>query len=417
MRLIPPLLALLVLAWSSAQTTIEYWHINSATFGAQAVEQSIAEFEAQNPDIRVVSRFQEGSYGGLLTNLQAALAAGNPPGVAQIGYNFRVFAFDELPYTPVADFAATDPGYDEYIAGFIDGVLGLGQDASGEQQAIPLAVSIPLLYYNADLFEQVGLDPDDPPATWQEVREAARQITEATGIYGLGVQVSSSNNWVPQSLIESNGGFILDPEGNVAIDRPEAVEVYEFWQQLAQEDRTLPVVTDSEQEQAFLAGQLGMYIRTSASLANYLEQAGFDMRTAPFPTWEDQPRRVAAGGNALFIFADDPEEQRASYEFIKFLTSKQGQTIWVSDTGYLPVVADVEDDPAYLQGFFEGTPAIRAAVEQLPDVVAWQPLPGARGPEAEQALIEAREAILNGAPVEATLAQAAEQMRSLLGSP
>jgi multiple sugar transport system substrate-binding protein len=141
------------------------------------------------------------------------------------------------------------------------------------------------------------------------------------------------------------------------------------------------------------------------------------VRTVPSQAGGDSPRRVAAGGNALFIFADDPEEQRASYEFIKFLTSKQGQTIWVSDTGYLPVVADVEDDPAYLQGFFEGTPAIRAAVEQLPDVVAWQPLPGARGPEAEQALIEAREAILNGAPVEATLAQAAEQMRSLLGSP
>jgi multiple sugar transport system substrate-binding protein len=395
--------------------TIEYWHINSATFGAQAVGEAIAAFEAQNPDVQVVGRFQEGDYGGLLANLQAAIAAGNPPGVAQIGYNFRLFALNELPYTPIASFAASDEGYDDYIDGFIDGVLNLGQDASGEQQAVPLAVSVPLLYYSADLFEQAGLDPDAPPATWEEVREAARQITQETSAYGIGIQISDSNNWVPQSLIESNGGYILDPDGNVAVDRPEVAEVYEFWQALAQEDRSLPVVTDGEQQQAFLAGQLGMYIRTSASLANFLDQAGFDLRTAPFPTWGNQPRRVASGGNALFIFANDPERQRASYEFIKFLTSKEGQTIWVSDTGYLPVVEGVEDDPEYLATFFAETPNIRAAVEQLPDVVAWQPLPGPRGLEAEQALIEARQAILNGAPVEPTLEQAANQMRALLG--
>lgn len=404
----------LALGIAHAQTTIEYWHINSATFGAQAVVQAVAAFEAQHPDVKVVERFQEGSYGGLLTNLQASIAAGNPPAIAQIGYNFRLFAFDELPHVPIADFADR-ADYDMFVDGFIPGVLGLGQDAEGMQRAIPFAISIPMLFYNADLFRAAGLDPDAPPATWAEVREAARAIRDATGAYGIGIQISTSNNWVPQGLIESNGGFILTPDGEVAVDAPEVVEVYEFWQALAQIDGTLPVVTDAEQEQAFLGGQLAMYIRTSASLANYTAQSNFDLRTAMFPTWGDKPRRIPSGGNALFVFARDDAQRQAAFEFIKFLTGKEGQTIWVRDTGYLPVADGVMDDPQYLAGFFADNPLIAAAVDQLPDAVAWLPLPGDRGFEAEQALIGAREAILNGAPVAQTLQQAADQMRRLLG--
>ena len=408
------LVAALLVSVASAQTTIEYWHINSATFGAQAVTQAVAAFEAQNPDVRVVERFQEGSYGGLLTNLQAAIAAGNPPAVAQIGYNFRLFAYNELPHTPVADFADRDD-YQAFVDTFVDGVLGLGTDADGVLRAVPFAVSIPMLYYNADLFRQAGLDPDAPPTTWDEVREAALAIREATGMFGIGIQVSNSNNWVPQGLIESNGGQILTADGDIAVDSPEVIEVYEFWQALALEDGSLPVVTDAEQEQAFLGGALGMYIRTSASLANYIAQSDFDMRTAMFPTWGDKPRQIPSGGNALFIFAADPEQQQAAFEFLAFLTSREGQTIWVRDTGYLPVAAGLEDDPDYLLDFFTDTPLIAPAMEQLPDSVAWLPLPGERGFEAEQALIAAREAILNGADVTSTLTSTAAEMRRLLG--
>ncbi|HLT58168.1 MAG TPA: ABC transporter substrate-binding protein [Limnochordales bacterium] len=394
---------------------IEYWHINSATFGGAAVKEAVERFQELNPDIRVTDRFQQGDYGGLLNNLQAALAAGNPPAVAQIGYNYRLFAFEQVPHVPFESFRDSDPGYDEFINSFVDGVLGLGQDADGVQRAIPLAVSVPLLYYNADLFRQAGLDPDNPPRTWEEVRQAARQIRERTGQYGIGIQITSANNWVPQSMVESNGGWLLDPEGRVAIDSPEVIEVYKFWQDLAQRDRTLPVVTDAEQEQAFVAGRLGMYIKTSAILQNFAQQANFELRTAPFPTWGDKPRRVAAGGNALFITARDPGQQRAAYEFIKFLTSKEGQTIWVKGTGYLPIVQGVEDDPRYLADFFAENPLMRAAVAQLPDAVPWAPFPGPRGFEAETTLAEAREAILNGADVEATLRETAAILRRLLG--
>lgn len=190
--------------------------------------------------------------------------------------------------------------------------------------------------------------------------------------------------------------------------------MYRFWQAMAQEDDSLPVITDAEQEQAFLAGRLGMYVKTSAAMSNISAQANFELRTAPVPSWGNKPRRIASGGNALFIFAQDPRKQRAAYEFVKFLSSQEGQTIWVLDTGYLPMAAGVHNDSEYLAGYFDENPLTQAALNQLPDSVAWAPFPGPRGQEAEQVLIEAREAILDGAPVEPSLREAAARLRNML---
>src|SRR5690606_4320401 len=121
-------------------------------------------------------------------------------------------------------------------------------------------------------------------------------------------------------------------------------------------------------------------------------------------------RRLASGGNALFIFATDEKQQQAGYEFIKFLSSKEGQTIWVEDTGYLPLVKGVQDDPKYLATYFAENPLTKAALDQLPSAVAWLPFPGPRGLEAEQVLVEAREAILNGADVAKELANAENRL-------
>lgn len=401
-------------AFAEEIITIEYWHINSATLGAKAVEESIARFEAINPNIKVIGRFQEGDYGGLLNNLQTAMASGNPPAVAQVGYNFRLFAFEQLPHKPISDFAAIDPEYENFMNNFVDGIVGLGQDADGVQRAIPLAISVPVLYYNADLFRQAGLDPDNPPQTWDDLRVAAKAIKDNTGEFGLGIQVQPNNNWLPQSMIESNGGWMLDPSGAVGVNSPEVIEVFKMWQAMAIEDGSLPVVTDAEQEQAFMGGRLGMYLKTSAAMKTISNQAGFELRTGQFPAWGEKDRRLASGGNALFIFTTDEAQQRAGYEFIKFLSSPEGQTIWVLDTGYLPLVKGVQDDPNYLAGYFAENPLTKAALDQLPYSVAWLPFPGTRGFEAEQVLVEAREAILNGASVEKELANAESRLNRIL---
>lgn len=49
-------------------------------------------------------------------------------------------------------------------------------DNKGRVQALPLALSVPVLYYNKDTFRKAKLDPQKPPATWWEVQEAAGKV-------------------------------------------------------------------------------------------------------------------------------------------------------------------------------------------------------------------------------------------------
>lgn len=163
-------------------------------------------------------------------------------------------------------------------------------------------------------------------------------------------------------------------------------------------------------------GKVGMIVQT-IGLQKYLaSSAKFKVLTAPFPTFEPKLRRIPAGGNALFIFTKDPEQQKAAWEFIKYLESPEALTIWTQNTGYLPPRQGVTTDPRYLKPFMDQNPLMKPAVDQLPDMVAWPSFPGSNSLQIEQLRIDATNAILGGrqSPEEA-LPGTVAKINNLLG--
>src|SRR5262249_60465720 len=84
--------------WAADRVTIEYWHINSPTFGGPAAKELVQLFESRHTDIKVVEKFQPGVYTGLMQQLQVSLAARRPPAVAQIGYNLTAYPAGPRPH-------------------------------------------------------------------------------------------------------------------------------------------------------------------------------------------------------------------------------------------------------------------------------------------------------------------------------
>ncbi len=158
---------------------IEYWHINTEAFGGPAVREIVAAFQGQNPSITVAERFQQNAYTGLLENLQTSLAAGNPPDVAQIGYLYLDYVRANFPYTPADELDETFSD-GTFLSNFPENVLDLGQPV-GVQLGLPYAISNPITYYNADMLAQAGLDPADPPTTWDEWLAVSQTIKERQG--------------------------------------------------------------------------------------------------------------------------------------------------------------------------------------------------------------------------------------------
>lgn len=390
---------------------IEYWHVNTDAFGGPAVRELVRLFNERNPDIRVEERFHHNFYTGLTQNLQAALAARRPPAVAQIGYNYVDYVSQYFSAVPLDEIAPADELqtlYEQYP----EAVLKLGQ-SGGKQWGLPYALSSPVLYYNPELFAAAGLDPERPPATWEEVVEYSRQIKERTGKYGVHPQLV--DNWLTQAMMESAGGRMLSEDGKrVTFNEPEAVRGIAFWKSLIDEG-IAPRAFDDDVFPSFTAGNIGMVLTTIARRSTFEREANFPLRVAQFPAFEGIEKRLPAGGNVLMVFTRDRRQQAAAWEFLKWLLSPEAITIWVKGTGYVSPIKGLETDPRYLGDLLEEFPTMKAAYDQVPSTVRWVNYPGPRGLQVEQILLDARNAILiGGADPQATLDEAARRANELI---
>ncbi len=395
---------------SQGPVEIEYWHINTEAFGGPTVKELVARFQELNPDITVTERFQPDSYTGLLENLQTSLASNEPPDVAQIGYLYLNYVTSNFPYVSTEKLVQ-NYGEDGFYEGIPENILGLGQ-VGGEQVGMPYSISNPVMYYNADMLSQAGLDPDAPPQTWEEWREAARRIDERLGKQGIWIY-TEENNWGTEAMIRSNGGQLLGCEGGNAVaafGKTEAVEAVGFWADMVDEGTALNADGDAG-EQAFLSENVATAVSTIANRGTFQEQASFDLRATTFPSFGGREPELPAGGNNLFVFSQDEAKQRATLKFIEFLTSPEALTAWTKGLGYIPIREGVAEDPQYLRDFIEENPIEAVAIRQTPLVVPWTSFPGPNGLAASKTLFSATQEALTGeSSAEEAMPRAADEV-------
>ena len=148
---------------------IEYWHVAAESFGGATVKELVADFNKTHPNIEVVEKYNPDMYKGLTQNLQAAMASGKNPDVVQMGYSFLNYAAENFKYTDLNE-AFKAAGDENFMKdNYLPNVLQLAQTEDGKQIGLPYSVSVPVLFYNPEIFEKAGLDPQNPPKTWEEV--------------------------------------------------------------------------------------------------------------------------------------------------------------------------------------------------------------------------------------------------------
>jgi hypothetical protein len=114
----------------------------------------------------------------------------------------------------------------------------------GRRYSIAREVNALGLYYNADLFKAKGLDPDNPPKTWSEVRAAAEKLTDPSKhVFGIGFCAHGSEQSTFQFLpwLWQAGGSINKP------DAPEAIEALQYWTDLVQKGYASKDVINQQQ--------------------------------------------------------------------------------------------------------------------------------------------------------------------------
>lgn len=375
--------------------TIRFENYNLASAGPNrdGTLKMIEAFEAANPLITVdavATPDQE-----MFPSLQAQVVAGDPPDLAQVLLREWDQNIANLPMMELGELAGSEALTAHLESGhpFHPRAAALTERDS-EMRGIAYVFSTPTLFYNADLFREAGLDPDSPPTTWEEVGVAARAIaaqTDAGGLYVACIEL----DWCTQGILLSNGARVMSPDRTeITWASPEAIEVYEFWQQLVQDGAHVDLA-GADALDAFAAGNLGIYLQTSAIQARLIDSADgvWELRSTGMPAFGDRPPVPVNSGAGLAIFSTDPIKQRAAWELLTYLTSEEAMQVIVTEMGYLPMRPGMMDDEAYLLNF-ERRDLLVPNVEQLDDLEPSLSFPGQNALQIRDLFLRSLELVL-----------------------
>ncbi|MBN2510834.1 MAG: ABC transporter substrate-binding protein [Spirochaetales bacterium] len=395
--------------------TVQYWNINSDTFGGPQVASLIESFKAENPGVTVEARSFD-SYPSLLQAAETSIAGGNPPDVIQVAYPYLSYVASSLPFMPIGDLV-DEFGGEEFLNQFPKNILDI-PTVGGRQIGMAYSLSIPVAYYNADLMVKAGLDPDNPPQSIDQWIKAGEIIKNKLGIATV-IWGYNEDNWTVQGFINSAGGELLGcKNGKVTavFDEPAAVRGVETWRSLIKAGYSMDL-NYSEARQAFLAGEAVCYVHSIAARSGIQRDAGFDLRATTYPQIGNNPIRVPGGGNMLVIFSKEKQKKNAAWQFVQHLCSPRGFTEWTKGTGYVPLIPGLTDDPAYLAEFVRENPIQQVGIDMLKNAVTWVSFPGPNGMAAGRELFEATEKILAGTmDTEQALEEAATKVDVLIGN-
>jgi len=344
--------------------TISFYSYNLASAGLNndTTMGLINDFMAENPLIKVEPIGAPSNE--ILSRVQADIVAGQEPDLAQLVFRDLIYAANDLGAVALEDLAG-----EELVAhaqGMVPSGLDLGK-VDGKTYGLAYTFSTPVMFINADIFREAGLDPANPPKTWAEVKAAGMQIAEKTDYHGFfpGAFGPIDGTFVYQSIVMSNGGKVRDGNTLTFADQP-AADAVAMLRDLRDSGAYAEIDPASHMD-TFASGKLGMFLFTSAIQNRFLKasEGKFEMDVAAMPSFGDKPTAPTNSGSALFLLSKDPVKQRAAWELMKFLTSKYAYTQITSKIGYLPLRLDIVDDPEYLKPWVDAHPMIKPNLEQL----------------------------------------------------
>lgn len=398
---------------SNAQgSPVEINFLNIYTNGNHVLDTLIEQFNTSQTEIKVNPLFVEGSsYSKLMEEYQNYAATGKAPEVTLSGLTYLDYMSKNMPIVPISDFIEEEK-FD--TNDFYPTMLELGKDFDGKQWMLPTVISTPIVYYNKKLFTNAGLDPENPPQTFEEVRAAAKKIAD-TGAQGIYVgAITDTESWVYQGILETMGGRMLsDDRKSAAFNSQEGVNAISFVNDLVNTDKSMTNQDMMQAMQHFTQGEIGIYISSTALLASVVSNP--DIAVAKFPSDQTHDIRVPAGGNCVAISESTPEKEAAAWTFVKFLTSPEVSAAFSKGTGYMATRKSAVEDPKLLGDYLKSEPRANITYEQIPNLVSWQNYPGKGGTKIPTIIQDKLQSILNGSTTpQEGLDAAAKEVNELL---
>jgi sn-glycerol 3-phosphate transport system substrate-binding protein len=356
---------------AQAAVDIEWWHAMPGELGRR-LEKLAADFNASQTNYRIVPIYK-GIYSETLSSAIVSIRLRQHPAIVQVNEiaTATMMAAKGAIY-PVHELMR-DAGQRFDPAAYLPAIAGYYTDLDGNMLSFPFNASTPILYYNKNQFRFAGLNPDQPPKTWPEVEAAARRLRQ------VGTACGFTTHWPSWVNIEnfsafhnlpiatkSNGFGGLDSElkiNNQTVVRH--IGKLAEWQKTKMFDYGGRA---TRAEPKFYSGECGIFLGSSASRADILANANFEVGYGMLPYWPDvagAPQNSIIGGATLWVLKGRPQgEYKGVAEFFAFLSKPDVQAGWHQSTGYLPITRAAYD-LTRLQAFYVRNPGADIGIEQM----------------------------------------------------
>jgi len=379
-KYIYPILTLMLVlggCQSKPQDEVIFWHVMGGPLG-KTLDSMVADFTAANPGQKI-DPISMGSYTALSQKLMASVAAGNEPLLAQSYEAWTSQLLEKDAVKPFGDYIA---GMNDtnYLKDFFPVMLA-ECSRNGKLTSLPFNKSVPVYYYNKDLFAKAGLDPEKFPDTWDQFVETAKKLTLDSNADGNPEQWATAfpvgSAWMFQCLVLQNGGEIFSSDGKkVVFDSREGIEALQYMVDLIYKHKVAFLTTGYEHQNDFLSGRVAMIQSSSASLAYMAQQKiTFNLGIAPLPM-KKRKAVVLSGTNIIMFRKPQNELMSRGWELVRWMMEPANSARWSAETSYLPVRRSALQEKS-LRDKFARYPGLEAAYGQLeyaypePNEVIW----------------------------------------------
>lgn len=309
---------------------VDFWTFWGSEIRRPVVDKIVEDFNASQDEIEVKHTYSP--WGDIWTKELAAIAAGNPPDVVINDINATALRGKEQQAMNLSEF------YDDSFSEKFYPELWNATLHEGDSYGIPFNTDTRVLFYNKDAFEEVGLDPEDPPETWAELEEYAAKLDVKNGnsydrlgfypLWGVGYDV-----W----LLNANGENYFGPDHNtdtVNINTEKNVEVLNWlksWKDRIGEDvvNSFQAQIDSQQGNPFFSGDLAMIVQQPTfytQIRDYAEDLNFGV--VQLPEYEEGNGHTSWGGGFVAEIPKGSSDPEAAWKFIEYLTGAESQEYW-----------------------------------------------------------------------------------------
>lgn len=357
-----------------------------------------------------------------LTKIQTSVVSGTGPDVYAVGTTLTPTAYSTGAFVKLDDERWQKVGGKDK---FVPATLGISGPDQQNQVGVPFVSRPFVMVYNTELLRAAGIS--EPAATWDELREHAKQLTDGDQ-YGLAV--AYKDNFDPWKFVWGMSVQAGNPlvDGRTArLQDPIVRQAYQTYFGWVTTDKIVDPAaigwSNSQAVAAFAEGRTGYLALTSTTAAKALDSGAVKgkwsfalLPTVPpgataRPANGVEAASILSGDNLLV--ADYSDNQDLAFEFVKLATEQEAQLDYYKAVGNLPANAaalqTLQSDPKL-------APVAQAAQKSVatPFTGAWADIQLAMTNVVVQSIPDLSKGSVSDAQLDGRLADAQKSAQSAL---